>query len=256
MKKHLTSFTTLVIAAALIFSTLQLSTATAAEEQKTVLITGANRGLGLEFARKFQARGYQVIGTARDPAAAEELKALGVRVEQLDVADTGSARALAERLGGAGIDILINNAGIFGTNSRSLAELEVDKLNEAFAVNSIGPLRVTQALLENLRHGRDKKIINISTVMASISGNTGGVYAYHASKAALNSIGKSLAGELGREGFIVVMIHPGWVRTDMGGPTAPLSPEESIGAILKLIDGLKAEDNGRFMDYQGQTVPW
>lgn len=92
--------------------------------------------------------------------------------------------------------------------------------------------------------------------MASISGNTGGAYAYRASKAALNMIGKSLAGDLGKEGFIVTMIHPGWVRTDMGGPTAPLSPEESIGAILKLIDGFKAEDNGRFMDYQGQTIPW
>lgn len=233
-----------------------LDAARAADEPKTVLITGANRGLGLEFAREFQARGYRVIGTARDPAAAEELKALGVRVEQLDVADTGSARALAGRLGGVAIDILINNAGVFGVNASSIEELEVDKLHEAFAVNSLGPLRVTQALLKNLRQGRDKKIINISTTMASISGNTGGAYAYRASKAALNMIGKSLAGDLGGEGFIVVMIHPGWVRTDMGGPTAPLSPEESIGAILKLIDGLKAADNGRFMDYQGQTLAW
>jgi NAD(P)-dependent dehydrogenase (short-subunit alcohol dehydrogenase family) len=235
-----------------------LDAARAADEPKTVLITGANRGLGLEFAREFHTRGYRVIGTARDPAAAEELKALGVRVEQLDVADTGSAKALASRLGDVAIDILINNAGIFGVNTPTLAELDVDKLHEAFTVNSIGPLRVTQALLKNLRQGHDKKIVNISTSMASISDNTdgGGNYAYRSSKAALNMIGKSLAGELGREDFIVVMIHPGWVRTDMGGPGAPLSPEESIGAILKLIDDLKAEDNGRFMDYKGQTMAW
>lgn len=254
MKKLFSNLAVLCIAATLQIAISQPTAA--ADEPKTVLITGANRGLGLEFAREFQARGYRVIGTARDPAAAEELKALGVRVEQLDVADTGSARALAGRLGGVAIDILINNAGVFGVNASSIEELEVDKLHEAFAVNSLGPLRVTQALLKNLRQGRDKKIINISTTMASISGNTGGAYAYRASKAALNMIGKSLAGDLGGEGFIVVMIHPGWVRTDMGGPTAPLSPEESIGAILKLIDGLKAADNGRFMDYQGQTLAW
>lgn len=221
-----------------------------------MLITGANRGLGLEFARQFSQRGYQVIGTARNPAEAEELKALGVQVEALDVADTGSAKALAARLAGQAVDILINNAGIMGQNARNLGELDVDKLQESFAVNSLGPLRVTQALLENLRKGQAKKIINISTIMASISGNNGGAYAYRSSKAALNMLGKSLAGELGREGFIVVLIHPGWVRTDMGGSAAPLSPEESIGAILSLIDRLKAEDNGRFLDYQGQTIAW
>ena len=254
MKKHLTTLAVLVIATALQLATSQPSFA--ADEQKTVLITGANRGLGLEFARQFSSKGYRVIATARNPAEAEELKALGVQVEALDVADTGSAEALAERLSGQAVDILINNAGIIGENARNLGELDVDKLHGSFAVNSLGPLRVTQALLGNLRQGKDKKIINISTIMASISGNNGGAYAYRSSKAALNMLGKSLAGELGREGFIVVMIHPGWVRTDMGGSAAPLSPEESIGAILSLIDRLKAEDNGRFLDYQGQTIAW
>jgi len=254
MKKHLTTLAVLVIATALQLATSQPSFA--ADEQKTVLITGANRGLGLEFARQFSSKGYRVIATARNPAEAEELKALGVQVEALDVADTGSAKALAARLAGQAVDILINNAGIIGENARNLGELDVDKLHGSFAINSLGPLRVTQALLENLRKGQAKKIINISTIMASISGNNGGAYAYRSSKAALNMLGKSLAGELGREGFIVVLIHPGWVRTDMGGSAAPLSPEESIGAILSLIDRLKAEDNGRFLDYQGQTIAW
>jgi len=230
--------------------------AAGAETRPTVLVTGANRGLGLEFARQYLAQGYHVIGTARDPAAAVELKQLGAQVEQLDVADTASARALAARLKGQPIDILINNAGISGHGARSFRDLDIDQLNLSFEVNSLGALRVTQALLANLQQGTEKKIVQISTIMASVQLNEGGAYGYRASKAALNMFNKSLAAELGRDGYTCVVVHPGWVRTDMGGESAPLSPEQSIKGLVALIDTLGTEQNGRFLDYQGKELPW
>lgn len=254
MKQHLITMVAVCITGVALFAGLPL--ATAAGHSTTVLITGANRGLGLEFARQFSDKGYHVIATARNPGEADELRALGVQVEQLDVADTASVKALSGRLEGTAIDILINNAGISGHGARSFAELEIDKLAQSFQVNSLGPLRVTQALLENLRLGEKKKIISISTIMASISLNNGGAYGYRASKAALNTLHKSLAAELGREGFICVLFHPGWVKTDMGGESAPLSPEQSISSMITLIERLNDSQNGHFLDYQGETIPW
>jgi len=228
----------------------------AAQDQGTVLITGANRGLGLEFARQFKARGYDVIGTARKPEEAQELHKLGARVEQLDVADDGSARALSQRLAGQPIDILINNAGIIGSSSNSINDLNFNKMVNTYQINALGPMRVTQALYENLRHGKGRKVVNITSMMGSVSMSFGGAYDYRASKAALNMLTNTLAKELGKDGFICVVFHPGWVQTDMGGSSAPVTPGESIGGMIKVIDGLNKESNGKFFDYTGKELPW
>lgn len=229
----------------------------AARSPGTVLITGANRGLGLEFAREYHARGYQVIGTARTPGEAGKLRSLGVRVEQLDVSDPASVRALGRRLKGVPIDILINNAGIIGPHARSFTSLDVDALDRTWQVNSLGPMRVTQALYDNLKLADTRKVINITSDLSSIGMNTGGgLYGYRMTKAALNMFTRTLAAELGRDGFICVVLNPGWVKTDMGGRNAPLTPKQSISGMIKVIDGLTAADNGRFFDYRGRELPW
>ena len=222
----------------------------------TVLITGANRGLGLEFARQFHKAGYQVIATARKPDAADELNALGVRVEQLDVADASSVAGLAERLGEMPLDILINNAGIGGTR-RSIEDVDIQAVERTIAVNTLGPMRVTQALIGNLRDGERKIIVNITSSMGSIERNTrGGYYGYRESKAALNMFTRTLAAELRPEGFTCVAVRPGWVRTDMGGPNAPLSPQESIRGMISVMGRLTPEASGRFLSHNGQEIPW
>jgi NAD(P)-dependent dehydrogenase (short-subunit alcohol dehydrogenase family) len=227
-----------------------------AAEDVTVLITGANRGIGLEYARQFEAKGYTVIGTARQPDEAAELKALGVRVEALDVTDAASVAAMAKRLDGVPIDILINNAGIGDRNDASILTTDFALFERTLAVNTLGPLRVTQALLPNLRAGARKHIVNMSSRLGSIALNNGNYAAYRASKAALNQVNRSLSIELGKQGFVVVVVHPGWVRTEMGGAEAPLLADESVRGLVALIDRLSASDNGRFYDYLGAELPW
>lgn len=233
-----------------------LDPAGAAQETGTVLITGANRGLGLEFARQFKARGYDVIGTARKPDKATALHKLGAQVEQLDVADDASAQALAKRLAGRSIDILINNAGIIGSNSRSFTDLDFNAMVNTYQVNALGPMRVTQALYNNLKQGKGRKVVNITSVMGSIGMNFGGGYDYRASKVALNMLTNTLSKELGKDGFTCIVIHPGWVQTDMGGSSAPVTPKQSISGMIAVIDGLDNSANGKFFDYTGKELPW
>lgn len=222
----------------------------------TVLITGANRGLGLEFARQYAADGWNVIGTARNPDEADALEALNVRILQLDVADRDSVTALAESLGDTPLDLLINNAGIFPRESRIL-HVDIDDYMRTLEVNTAGPVLVTAAVLPNLRRGNDKKVVNITSQLGSIANNTrGGFYGYRESKAALNMFTKTLAGELGNEGFICLALHPGWVATDMGGPSAPLTPAQSVSGMRSVIDSLKPEDNGAYRSFEGEVVPW
>ena len=230
--------------------------ADSAHETGTVLITGANRGLGLEFARQFKARGYDVIGTARNPDKAAALRKLGAQVEQLDVADDNSAQALAARLAGKSIDILINNAGIIGQPAQSVTDLNFDKMVYTYQVNALGPMRVTKALYENLKKGKGRKVVNITSMMGSIGMNFGGGYDYRASKAALNMLSNTLSKELGKDGFTCIVIHPGWVQTDMGGNSAPVTPRESISGMIAVIDGLDGSANGKFFDYTGKELPW
>lgn len=222
----------------------------------TVLITGANRGIGLECARQFAAKGYQVIGTVRDPADASELSAVADRVELLHVTDAASVAALARRLDGVAIDILLNNAGVFDPNDVTVDTVDFAVMEQTLAVNTLGPLRVTQALLPNLRAGKRRTIVNLSSQLGSIADSSGRWYAYRASKAALNQINKTLSAELAPDGFICVVLHPGWVRTDMGGASATYSPQESVGGLIAVIEQLGPSDTGRFYDFKGTPIPW
>ncbi len=233
-----------------------MSGMTYAADTTTVLVTGANRGIGLEYARQFAARGYQVIGTARDPTDAKELSEVADRVEQLDVTDPASVVGLAKRLDGIAIDILVNNAGIFDRSDVSLDKVDFQMMERTLAVNTLGPLRVVQALLPNLRKGKRKTIASMSSQLGSIENSNGRWYAYRSSKAALNQVNKTMSAELATEGFVCVVLHPGWVRTDMGGPGATYSPEESVRGLVAVIEKLGPADNGRFYDFKGNPIPW
>jgi NAD(P)-dependent dehydrogenase (short-subunit alcohol dehydrogenase family) len=232
-----------------------------AKETRTVLITGANRGIGFEFAKEYHAAGWRVIGTARDPEAAKELRALGddVRIVSLDVTDGASVAAMAKTLEGQPIDLLINNAGV-GVGLQGgpgLDDLKIDEFERVLRVNTIGPVRVTQALLPNLRQGKRKTIVGISSLLGSITSNSqGGFYGYRESKAALQMFMRSVAAELKPEGFTCIALIPGWVRTEMGGPDATLTPEESVTGMRRVLDRLTPEDTGKFLGYDGKRVPW
>ncbi len=227
------------------------------ESEGTVLITGANRGIGLALAEEFNKHGYSVIGTARKPEQAVALKALDVRVEALDVTDKNSVARLAKTLEGVSIDILINNAGIFDRSSKSFETLDVDSFNIAFEVNSMGALRVIQGLLPNIAASDRKVIANTSTILSSNELNTrGGNLAYRASKAALNSAIKSLSAEYADRGYVFALVHPGWVKTDLTNHTGNYTTQESAAGLFKIITGLDASDNGHFYDFQGKELPW
>ena len=177
-------------------------------------------------------------------------------VLQLDVADAASVERLAAGLKKRPIDLLINNAGMANRDA-TFEALDFDSVERVLAVNTIGPMRVTKALLPNLRLGSTKQIVSITSDLGSIENNKrGSFWGYRESKAALNMFSRTLAAELGDEGFICVVMSPGWVRTDMGGSEAPLSPAESITGMRAVIDGLEPEDNGSFRKYDGSTVPW
>jgi NAD(P)-dependent dehydrogenase (short-subunit alcohol dehydrogenase family) len=221
----------------------------------TWLVTGANRGIGLAFVRELAARGQRVIGTARKPAAAGDLRATGARVEELDVADPASIERLAAAIGTEAIDVLIHNAGR-GDGANSVAEITADEIEAFFRVNSRGPMLLTRALLPHLERGGRKTVVGITSGLASIAHSNGGWYGYRASKAALNMFVRTLAGELADKRYLCVVLSPGWVQTDMGGAGAPLSPEKSVRGMLDVIDRLTPRESGGFLDYRGQEQPW
>lgn len=220
------------------------------------VVTGANRGLGLELVRQLTGAGHRVIATARNPDSASELAALGVRIETLDTARADSVAAFAACLGDVPVDVLVNNAGIMGHDGGRLADTDVEQLLTTLNINSLGPLRVTQALLANLRAGTGKTVVQLSSCLGSIADAEAGLFGYRASKAALNMLNKVLSVELGGEGFTCVAMHPGWVKTEMGGADAPLTPEESVAGMVRVIGALKATHNGAFIDYQGEPLAW
>jgi NAD(P)-dependent dehydrogenase (short-subunit alcohol dehydrogenase family) len=214
---------------------------------ETWVITGAGRGLGRELARQLGARGVEVIGTAREASSADEV---------LDVADPKSVAEFARRLGERPIDALVNNAGR-QYRASSLEELDFDELSDVFEVNTLGPLRVTRALLPNLRAGRRRLVVQMSSRMGCFGEfDAPNMFGYRASKAALNMLHRCVAAELESEGFRCVALHPGWVRTDMGGPGATLSVEESVEGMLDVLDNLRGEDNGALLDWTGKRLPW
>ena len=222
----------------------------------TVVVTGANRGIGLEFARQLSRRGDQVVATARRPEKAGALRALGVRVERLDVAEPQSVASFAKALDGVAVDVLIHNAGI-GEEGPGFSRLPVEDLERSLQVNTLGAARVTQALLPNMRRGKRRLIAALSSGLASLEKNReGGWIAYRVSKAALNMLVRTMAAELRPDGFTCVLIDPGWVRTDMGGRDAPTPPEKSVESMLATLDGLRPKDSGRFINSRGRDAAW
>jgi NAD(P)-dependent dehydrogenase (short-subunit alcohol dehydrogenase family) len=228
------------------------------------VVTGANRGIGLELVRQLRERGDEVEACARSPQRAHELEQLAgdrVRIHALDVTDTASVRALAESLRDAAIDIVFNVAGVYGGPSQSLRQmaddLELGDVADTFAVNAIGPLRVSVALLPHVRRGSVKKLVHITSGMGSISDNTsGGYYSYRMSKAALNMMSRSLACDLATDGIASYVINPGWVQTDMGGSAAPTPVDESVRGILREIDRATLSDSGEFLNWKGNRYAW
>lgn len=222
-----------------------------------ILITGANRGIGLQLAKQYASDGDKVLACCRKPDEAKELKAIeNAEVFQLDVTDDTSVKALKAEVGDTPIDILINNAGIL-LEPQSFEEMDFDKWEETFRVNSIGPFRVVQALIDNVKAGSGKKIVTVSSQMGSVETVTyGGVFAYSSSKAAVNMVINIFANRFRDDGIIVIPIHPGWVRTDMGGPKASTTAEESAAGLRKVIAGLTMAESGRFFQYDGEELPW
>ncbi|MFE8595675.1 SDR family oxidoreductase [Archangium violaceum] len=226
-------------------------------------ITGASRGLGLEFVRQLLNRGDTIEAGVRSPSEARQLQELvrgaegRLRLHALDISDSKSVDAFAATVGqGEALDVLINNAGVYGKDG-ALTELDYESMASTFAVNTLGPLRLTAALLPALRRGSARRIIHITSQMGSIGDNgMGGSYGYRISKAAMNMAMRNMHVDLHGEGFVTISMHPGWVQTDMGGPNAPLLPEASVRGMINVIDRLKAEDGGRFFSYEGQELPW
>ncbi|HEY0988639.1 MAG TPA: SDR family oxidoreductase [Kofleriaceae bacterium] len=222
-----------------------------------VIVTGANRGIGLALVQQLLARGDTVEATCRRPGEATELRATGARVHGVDVASGASVAAFAHALDGAAIDLVINNAGTYGDPRQRLEEFDYEAAMRTFEINALGALRVSQAFVPHLRRGTGKKLAHLSSNLASIGATTRpGDLAYRMSKAALNMISKSIAAELHDDHIISIVVHPGWVRTDMGGPDAPLTPAESARGVLMQIDGAGFVDSGAFLDYRGKRWAW
>jgi len=222
------------------------------------VVTGANRGIGLELVRQLLARGEVVHAAVRDPERADELVALSgeLHIHRLDHLDPDSVQALATALGGASIDLLVNNAGVYGGSRQHLPDIDFEDAVRTFRVNALGPLRVTMALLPNLKAARGK-VIHVTSGMGSITDNkSGAFYAYRMAKAALNMMSRSLAVDLRGAGVASAVINPGWVKTDMGGPGAPTPVAESVLGMLREIDAFTIENTGAFLDWKGRPYPW
>ncbi len=225
----------------------------------TILVTGANRGIGLALAEELVRRGDRVIATVRDPfrlpdflrtAPKEQMAVIGMEVTD-DRAVARAAESLKEPL-----DAIVNNAGIHGTRGGSVANADLAEMAQVLAVNTIAPLRVARAFLPHLKRSKQPRIMTISSQMGALSGSSTGSLAYRTSKAAVNKAMQCLATDLRADGIAVVVVHPGWVRTDMGGGAADLSPEESAAGIADLLARVGPQDTGQFFRWNGTVHPW
>jgi NAD(P)-dependent dehydrogenase (short-subunit alcohol dehydrogenase family) len=227
-----------------------------------VLITGANRGIGLALVRSLAMRGDRVIATCRAPDQAADLSALaaspGLRIDvlRMDVGDPDSIRASQAAVGDRPIDILVNNAGVIGPRRQSTLDMDFDGWLHAFEINTLSPLRVVQTFLPNLRRAQGARILTVSSRMGSLAYNRSDRIAYRSSKAAVNKVMQGLATDLRGEGIAVSVVHPGWVATDMGGNTADLSPDVSAAGIVRVLDKMRVLDSPRFYNYDGSELPW
>jgi NAD(P)-dependent dehydrogenase (short-subunit alcohol dehydrogenase family) len=227
------------------------------EIMATIVITGASRGLGLEFVRQYAAEGERIIAACRHPESAVALRSVkgDIKLVPLDVADAGSIHALSDIIGEP-IDVLINNAGVYG-KAQTLGKMDYAGWEDVLRINTIGPMHLTDALLPRIVAGKRKLVVGITSLMGSIDDNSsGGYYAYRSSKAGLNAVFKSLSIDLRPHGVTAVVLHPGWVKTDMGGTGAPLEPLESVSGMRAVIAKLGPKESGRFYDYRGKELPW
>ena len=225
----------------------------------TVFITGANRGLGFEFAKQYAADGWRVIAACRDPAKAEALSAVegDVQVETMDVDNDASVASLSDKLKDEAIDLLINNAGIYGPKHLSAEDMDYEAWGRVLRTNTMSPFRVTMAFLQQVRNSDQKIIATLSSKMGSLNENQdGGEYIYRSSKAALNAALKGLSYDLADAGIRIMLMHPGWARTDMGGPSAPLLPADGVAGLRKVLAGIKDGETGVFYDYNGGELAW
>jgi NAD(P)-dependent dehydrogenase (short-subunit alcohol dehydrogenase family) len=228
-----------------------------------VLITGASRGLGFELAKQYAVEGWRVIACCRKPEDAIALKKLApsardmVSVVAMDVADNDTVRNAALTLKDVVVDILINSAGIAGVPQQSTGKIDYASWARVLDVNTMGPLRVLEAFTDNLARSERRLVVTITSGMGSLADNTsGGSIAYRSSKAAVNMVMRSAAIDLAPRGITCVLINPGWVKTDMGGPDATLSPQQSVSAMRRLIETLGPNDSGKFYNYDGREYPW
>jgi NAD(P)-dependent dehydrogenase (short-subunit alcohol dehydrogenase family) len=231
---------------------------------QTALITGANRGIGLEFCRQYAADGWRVLACSRYPEKSDVLNKLAaqypelIKIHALDVADHVQIERLAQVLGDESIDLLINNAGIYPDPDKSgFGHTNYAEWVQAFRTNTMAPLKMAETFATQIARSQQKTIVNITSKMGSIADNSGGgSYLYRSSKAALNMVVKSLAIDLKPLGIIAVVFHPGWVKTDMGGANALISAEQSVSGMRQVIDGLAIADSGKFFGYDGQVISW
>jgi NAD(P)-dependent dehydrogenase (short-subunit alcohol dehydrogenase family) len=227
----------------------------------SIMITSANRGLGLEFARQYALDGWRIFAACRTPDVAHDLHKLAqthaVTVLPMDVTDRASIRRAASGLNDEPIDILLNSAGIIGKPAQRIGNIDYESLEQVLNVNTAGPLRVTEAFIEHVARSERKLIVTITSGLGSIADNTsGGSIAYRTSKAAVNMAMHSAAIDLAPRGIACVLVNPGWVKTDMGGPNAPLTPYESVAYLKRLIERFGLADSGRFFHYDGGEYPW
>lgn len=231
----------------------------------TVLVTGANRGIGLEFVQQYAQEGWHVIACCRNPDTATKLHYLSgqyprlIQIQALDMVDHQQIDELSGALSEATIDVLINNAGVYPSDKGdAFGSTDYDAWQHAFEVNAMAPLKMAEAFIQQLSRSNEfKTIATITSKMGSIADNSGGgSYIYRSSKAAVNIVTKSLAIDLKSRQIKAVVLHPGWVKTDMGGPNALITTEQSVTGMRHVINQLKMEDSGKFFAYDGQIVPW
>ncbi len=231
---------------------------------KTTLITGANRGIGLEFSRQFAADGWCVLACSRHPEKSDSLNKLAAKypeqitVHALDVADHAQIKRLALALANKSIDLLLNNAGVYpGPKGCYFGDIDYKAWAYAFLVNTMAPLKMAEAFAPQITRSNQKIIVTITSMMGSVADNSrGGSYIYRSSKSAVNMVVKSLAIDLRSVGIIAVLLHPGWVRTDMGGPSGLISTEQSVSGMRNVISQFSPSDSGKFIAYDGQIIPW
>lgn len=221
----------------------------------TILITGANRGIGFELSRQYADAGWRVVAGVRDVARAKSVLSFAECVE-IDVAESASVAALAAKYSNDTIDILINNAGVIGPEAQSSSQMDFDGFLDTLNVNTLGPLRVAEALLPALKRAKAAKIITITSKMGSLSYASSDHIAYRASKAAVNKVMQCVATDMKQQGIAVAVIHPGWVRTDMGGAGADIDVSTSAAGIAAVIEKLSLATTGHFWNYDGSAIQW